>query len=472
MIYCLFKCFGVTVSAAFQFTPFNRGTKLAVVPMANYAPISEGVNDETRPRSIFFRSPLLDYGYLPVVEEYESGSLARKPLLLYLPGFDGSFLSAFLQYPELSTAFDVRCMSIPASDRSTFNELKRSVLQYLRMEIAESIVGDLDQRSSRNKTQPILSSSPFDQIFSFTKGASSKAVYKRSSRSVYLVGESFGGLLASEIALSILESEKSHANSTIDLQGLVLVNPATCYDRSRLAALGPPVANSVPWMYPANLAKLLPLFTDEYSLAQLRLIVQAKALPSVIDDAPREAYLGRVALSLPFIFPSMPQATLSWRLSQLLEFGCASAEQRLTGLAAFPSFRVLIVAGEFDACLPSIDEAERLVSGVLPNAKVHVVEGAGHASTCGSRMDLTAVMRNCFVELQQKNGRRSVTLRTAMKNEAASGIEEYFGMQPRYDNATIGLNPLRYWSPGLYLKHRPKTGPGQRKISRTTRHKG
>ena len=52
---------------------------------------------------IRFISPLLDYGYPPAVTEFQDGTLEEKPLLLYLPGFDGTFLSPFLQFPELHT---------------------------------------------------------------------------------------------------------------------------------------------------------------------------------------------------------------------------------------------------------------------------------------------------------------------------------------------------------------------------------
>jgi hypothetical protein len=63
------------------------------------------------PRDVRFISPLLEYGYLPAVEEHENKTLSQKPLLLFLPGFDGTFLSPFLQFPELHTIFDVRCMT-------------------------------------------------------------------------------------------------------------------------------------------------------------------------------------------------------------------------------------------------------------------------------------------------------------------------------------------------------------------------
>jgi hypothetical protein len=62
-------------------------------------------------RDVRFISPLLEYGYLPAVEEHENNTLSQKPLLLCLPGFDGTFLSPFLQFPELHTIFDVRCMT-------------------------------------------------------------------------------------------------------------------------------------------------------------------------------------------------------------------------------------------------------------------------------------------------------------------------------------------------------------------------
>jgi hypothetical protein len=54
-----------------------------------------------------------------------------------------------------------------------------------------------------------------------------------------------------------------------------------------------------------------------------------------------------------------------------------------------------------DLTLPFIAEEERLVN-LLPNTEVHVVEGAAHASTCGSGMDImAAILRTRFSELLQ-----------------------------------------------------------------------
>jgi len=233
---------------------------------------------------------------------------------------------------------------------------------------------------------------------------------------------------------------------------LSLINAATCYDRSIFAVDGFAVAELPFWLYPAGLLKLLPLFMDKYSFDQLMLILRGEALPSVIDDECREAYLGRVAFSLPFVFPFLPQAALKWRLLAWLDTGCTHMSSRLPDLKKLsPDFRTLVVAGEEDLTLPSIDEAERLAT-VLPNAHIHIVEGAGHASTCGSRVDLAALMRARFVELQEsKHGHVG---RTQMKSIAAMGKGPYFGMEPRYDGKSVGLNPLLYWTRKYHLRYK------------------
>jgi pimeloyl-ACP methyl ester carboxylesterase len=456
--------------------------------------------DTPRPHRVQFSSPLLDYGYPLTVEELRNQTLSEKPILLYLPGFDGTYICPFIQYPELGTEFDVWCMSIGMDDRSSFEELKWCVLDFLenlsRVEAeqqttaaSDAAAPSLDKEDTKttssngkNSTTPNTGGPPFWASW-FPSGSASAAAPKRTKRPIYLAGESFGGLLASEVALTLLnEKQRAGGKSTVpspspssssatvvDLQGLVLINPATCYDRSQLAAKGPPVAKLPKLLYPFGLTGLLPLFADEYSIQQLFLILSAKALPSVIDDPMRESYMGRVAFSLPTKLEYMNQGTLEWRLEEWLEVGCQTMESRMRDFQEYhPNFRTLLLVAEKDKTLPSIAEAERLVN-LLPKSRVHVVEGAGHASTCGSRMDMTAEFRNAFPELRKckntntqnknknKNKSKSKTnnngkeeKRTAMKLEAANGVGPYFGMEPRYDNAKIGLNPILYWSKDNY----------------------
>lgn len=451
----------------------------------------ESMKSTSRSHHVDFVSPLLDYGYPPAAKDLKlrqnnQNGGNEKPILLYLPGFDGTYICPFIQFPELGTEFDVWCMTIKMEDRSTYNELKTMVLDFVKNDL--TIEGEEKKHSNyrrsgniensaeetlQKKNSPTDGSGLFAGIFG---GGAKKTSRKKNGRPIYIAGESFGGILASDVAQTLLTERTGQNNANdriVDLRGLVLINPATCYDRSQLATAGPPVAKTpLPFYLLGLFSKLVPLFTDEYSFKQLILILQAKALPSVIDNPCREAYMGRVALSLPTKLEFMPPATLDWRLNEWLQTGC-SASRGLT-FSAFPNFRSLILVGEKDKTLPSIAEAERLANKVTnpSKTKIHVVDGAGHASTCGSRLDLTAVIRNSFPELQQtrarwRKGKRSQQSntkgdesaedlaqaydsehdkRTSMKPQAQEGDGPYFGMTERYDNADIGLNPLLYWS--------------------------
>jgi pimeloyl-ACP methyl ester carboxylesterase len=437
--------------ASFSLLPSNQQSTGSVTPVDP---------PQLRPHNVQFMAPLLDYGHPPTVEELENGTLTEKPLLLYLPGFDGTYICPFIQFPELGTEFELWCMTVGMSDRSTFAELKACVLDFInQFDVAESTSDAIEPSTNVTKAidsqktgtgQPFWSSWFSNELFNpSTRLATSDTKQKRS---LYLVGESFGGILASDIALTIME-EGSEA--TFDLKGLVLINPATCYDRSQLAAKGPPITKLPTFLYPFGLSTLLPLFTDAFSFEQLLLILQAKALPSVIDNPIRESYMGRVAFSLPTKLEYMAQDTLTWRLEEWLNIGCEMMEDRIRDFREYKSFRTLLLVGEKDMTLPSIAEAERLAN-LLPNSQVHVVEGAGHASTCGSRLDLAAQIRRTFVELREDGPDKTKTSkvpnrkRVAMKSDAAAGIGPYFGMEPRYDGATIGLNPIKYWARSNY----------------------
>lgn len=354
---------------------------------------------------IHFVSPLMEEGYPPVIHEYRLNELKDKPLLIYLPGFDGTLLAPFLQFPELSTEFDVRGMTVYMGDKSRVEDLRDYVIDFIRRE---------------------------------TKC--------KSSKEVYIMGESFGGILALLTAISIQQQNAvySSIHEQINLQGIVTINPATCYDRSNLAKFGPPVANTNPFIYPIAILSLLPLFTDEMALPQLLLILQGKGLPSVIDNANREAYMGRMAFSLPNKLKFMPQETLKWRLEEWLTKGCQLIKHKEERLKEM-DIPVLIVAGEKDETLPSMEEARRL-STLLKNSHVHIVDAAGHACTCGSRLDLTAVIRSTFVNLNANDGR------TKMKLEASKNDGVYFGLENRYDNSTVGLSPFMYWSKEYYQR--------------------
>jgi len=407
------------------------------------------INDENSNNRIQFVSPLLDDGYPPAVLEYErinddirnnNQRQRQKPMLLYLPGFDGTILAPFLQFPALGQEFDVRAMKIEMDDRSSFEELKEAVTDYLLRECR----GSDDQANG-------------------------------GLGEVYLMGESFGGILATEVAL---ELNRQTYENYVDLRGLILVNPATSYLRSSLYELGPPIATARPLLPALSdiqyifslVTQLVPLFLDQgRAIQQLLVILSSKGLPSVVNDDQREAYMGRVAFDLANRLKFMPKDTLKWRLSEWLEWGNGVFEDRLQMLQSArdstndapgdaetyallkvsQELRTLIVVGELDLTLPSLEEADRLTSEVFRNAYVHVVPGAGHASTCGGSLDLIQLIRQVFPETNMYGN-----IENKYDGNNGEPMEELHGLEPRYDGASIGLNPLLYWSKDYYRKWR------------------
>lgn len=57
--------------------------------------------------------------------------LTERPLLLYIPGFDGDGDSAKAQFKDLSAIYRVRAMRITPEDRTDFNGLRSAVVRYV-----------------------------------------------------------------------------------------------------------------------------------------------------------------------------------------------------------------------------------------------------------------------------------------------------------------------------------------------------
>lgn len=304
----------------------------------------------------------------------------------------------FLNNHLFIVEFDVRGLSMEMSDRSTFEELRDGVVNY--------ILSALNIREASGY-----------------------------SKDVYLMGESFGSVLACAVSLELSEKHD------YTVRGLVLINPATSYMRSQLYLEAPLVANQKMPFYLFGLLKLLPMFADEYQFDQLLLMLSSEALPSIIDTPQRESYMGRVAFSLANKLKFMPRDALFHRLTKWLEDGNSlMTRERLSDLSKY-NIETLIVVGERDKTLPSVEEASDL-RRIIRNSEIHIVNGAGHSSTSGSRVDLTALMRGYFTTLQESDGRKE------MKVVACNGKGKYYGMEVR--DIPEGLSPLLYWSKDLY----------------------
>lgn len=156
---------------------------------------------------------------------------------------------------------------------------------------------------------------------------------------VYLCGESFGGCLAIKVALKAPDL----------FARIILVNPASAFRRRAWVKWG---AQAVQWLpspiYRLSSAGLLPFLAAPHRMAS--------------ED--RQALLETMT--------RVPQRTSVWRLALLNEFDVLEPE--LSELTQ----PVLLVASAADRLLPSVAEANRLLS-YLPNANLVVLPNSGHA---------------------------------------------------------------------------------------------
>lgn len=137
----------------------------------------------------------------------QTPSLDDMPLFIFLPGMDGTGELLYLQTEDLQHLFDLRCLVIPASDMSNWDQLADGVAALIEEELAE---------------QP---------------------------RPVYLCGESFGGCLAQKVA----------ARSPHLIDRLILVNPASSFQQRPILVWGSQFTQYVPdILYRSSCAGLLP----------------------------------------------------------------------------------------------------------------------------------------------------------------------------------------------------------------------
>ena len=157
------------------------------------------------------------------------------PLLIYLPGMDGTGELFELQATSLAAYFDIRCLHIPSDNTDGWQVLANRTSELIKSEIA------------LNKERPI-----------------------------YLCGESFGGCLALQIALG----EPSL------IQRLILINPASSFNQRPLLSLGINITDLMPeWLHSFSSVSLLPFLAQLNRIDpsdRLKLIKAIKSMPPKI----------------------------------------------------------------------------------------------------------------------------------------------------------------------------------------------
>ena len=239
------------------------------------------------------------------------------------------------------------------------------------------------------------SSSPAQAISSDATTTNSASIPQRS---VTLIGESCGGLLAAAVAIQ-LETKHKMEGKPIPLKGLVLVNPATSFDLTDWDALVP-LLTSLPTF---NMNKKNNQEHDKYdntddvSATELSpyAVIGSLTLSALIPDSDQRQRILNAITSLPTVpartlddvrdvsgaisqsFVCMeqrlPPDLLRFRIDEWLNMGDKIVRARLSTITT----PTLVVVGEQDALMPSAVESKRLLE-TIPTCQELVVPNRGH----------------------------------------------------------------------------------------------
>ena len=287
-----------------------------------------------------------------------------KPIAIYLPGLDGFGISAARwQFDDLSRTFELWRLTVQVNDRSSFSQLLTAVSDFID-EISRIPPSSTSSTSSSTEHVP-------------TKD------HRR--RPVYIIAESFGGLLAPGVALR-LQNRQYRGGPSNPIQGLVLVNPATSFESSNwdvvapfLTAvshatrnLSPPAPLRAPSPYAILggfvLGSLIPSQEQFQRIIDLLLKIEVGSSLSDIAET-----MDGIRETFDVVEEFLPAETLDHRITKWLMVGSSLVNPRLQQL----NVPTLIIAGGDDKLINSGREANRLCS-LLPNSEKLIVNRAGH----------------------------------------------------------------------------------------------
>ena len=226
------------------------------------------------------------------------------PLLVYLPGMDGTGELFHQQIADLQPYFDLRCLSIPSHNKFNWEQLTQATITCLEKEL------DNNHHSA-----------------------------------VYLCGESFGGCLAMKVALAKPKVIKK----------LVLVNCASSFNQQPILSLGITLTRLLPdWLHRNSTVGLLPFLAELNRLSYS----DRRALLAAMKSLPQEIISWRLALLRDFAVD--PQQCSQFQPTTLIISSKCDrllpSEQEAIKLAAlFPNSIQEILPNSGHACLLETD---------------------------------------------------------------------------------------------------------------------
>ncbi|XP_022750443.1 acyltransferase-like protein At3g26840, chloroplastic isoform X4 [Durio zibethinus] len=255
------------------------------------------------------------------------------PLLLFLPGIDGTGLGLITHHHKLGKIFEMWCLHIPVKDTTSFTDLVKLVERTVRSEYTRS---------------PL--------------------------RPIYLVGESLGACIALDVAAR---------NPDVDLV-LILVNPATSFGGSRLQSLIP-LLELMPDQLFLSLPEMLNLVSGDLLRMGWENVVKGLLPLQPFGELSQD--LTAMSSYLSVLADMLPRETLLWKL-QMLKSASASANSHLHAVKV----QALVLCSGKDQLFPSQKEAQRL-RHMLPKCHIRMFEESGHFLFLEDNVDLVTIIK-------------------------------------------------------------------------------
>lgn len=199
-------------------------------------------------------------------------------------------------------------------------------------------------------------------------------------RSVSFIGESMGGVFTVLLAKENIKRKRA-GRKHLDIDLLMMINPATCYERSSPREL---------WNF---------LLSLKLGNALYAALLPPVLLPFVIDiDSVRQSFgpslaprLRNILKSLPTIADVLPQDALSYRLRLLTEFSMSGQQLAELGGSDGPS-NIAVISSINDNLIPSLSENYRLQRHI-PGIYSAILPYGGHVPSFDARFSLAGFLK-------------------------------------------------------------------------------
>lgn len=231
---------------------------------------------------------------------------------------------------------------------------------------------------------------------------------KRDAReqAVTIVGQSMGGVLSLVCAC---ENQARHAakQSALDIEVMLLINPASCYKRSTTRTL---------WNTLLSIGLSEQLYNSLLPLALLPFVMDADSFRDSFgpDQVQR---LRKLLSSLHAIADVLPSHAMAWRISLLDKFYIPPDQYKsLTGTGG-PQ-KIAVIATVNDNLIPSLSELNRL-ERLIPGLYGMVLPFGGHTPTFDGRFKLAAYLHTFNVHNNSNNGEARKPSEKVLKRRAA-----------------------------------------------------